>query len=65
MGQSLNVLWETAVGADESGLRWTGYTDNYIRVAARGPADLFNTVTRVEIEGAEEDGVYGRVIHDA
>ena len=65
MGQSLNVLWETAVGADNGGLRWVGYTDNYIRVTARGPADLFNTVTRVEIEGAEEDGVYGRELRDA
>ncbi len=64
VGQSLNVLWETAVGADENGLRWTGYTDNYIRVTAHGPADLFNTVTRVEIEGAKEDGVYGRVLRD-
>ena len=64
VGQSLNVLWETAVGADENGLRWTGYTDNYIRVTAHGPADLFNTVTQVEIEGAKEDGVYGRVLRD-
>ena len=65
VGQSLNVLWETAVGADENGLRWTGYTDNYIRVTAHGPDNLFNTVTRVKIEAAEEDRVYGRVLPDA
>lgn len=64
VGKSLNVLWETAVGADNNGLRWVGYTDNYIRVTAHGPADLFNTVTRVEIEEAKEDGVYGRVLRD-
>jgi len=64
VGQSLNVLWETAVGADNGGLRWAGYTDNYIRVTAHGPADLFNRVTPVEIEEAREDGVYGRVLHE-
>ena len=28
------VLWETATGAEPEGLRWAGYTDNYISVAA-------------------------------
>ena len=34
------MLWETATGAEAHGLRWSGYTDNYIRVTATGPADL-------------------------
>lgn len=62
MGQKLNVLWETAVGADNGGLRWVGYSDNYIRVTAHGPADLFNRVTLAQIDTARPDGVSGRVI---
>ena len=59
VGQRLNVLWETAVGADNGGLRWVGYTDNYIRVSANGPADLFNRVTPTKIEMARADSVIG------
>ncbi|MEZ4593886.1 MAG: tRNA (N(6)-L-threonylcarbamoyladenosine(37)-C(2))-methylthiotransferase MtaB [Chloroflexota bacterium] len=59
MGQTLNVLWETNVGADNNGLRWVGYTDNYIRVQAHGPADLFNRITPTEIVAAEPDSVTG------
>ncbi|MCP4361324.1 MAG: tRNA (N(6)-L-threonylcarbamoyladenosine(37)-C(2))-methylthiotransferase MtaB [Chloroflexi bacterium] len=57
VGQTVNVLWETAVGADTNGLRWLGYTDNYIRVTAVGPADLFNRVTAVRIVEARPDGI--------
>ena len=32
------VLWESVVGAEPAGLRWAGYTDNYIRVMGVGPA---------------------------
>lgn len=59
VGQTLNVLWETAVGADSGGLRWVGYTDNYIRVSAHGPADLFNQVTPTTIDAAQADSVTG------
>ncbi|MCP5094686.1 MAG: tRNA (N(6)-L-threonylcarbamoyladenosine(37)-C(2))-methylthiotransferase MtaB, partial [Chloroflexi bacterium] len=40
VGKTMNVLWEMNVGANNDGLRWVGYTDNYIRVHAHGPADL-------------------------
>ena len=59
VGQTLNVLWETNVGADNGGLRWVGYTDNYIRVQANGPTDLFNRITVTEIVEAAPDGVMG------
>lgn len=59
IGQTVNVLWETAVGADSAGLRWAGYTDNYIRVTANGPADLGNTITPTQITAARPDGVCG------
>lgn len=61
VGAQLPVLWETAVGADQNGLRWAGYTDNYIRVTANGPADLFNRLVPVTVTVAQPDGVQGQL----
>lgn len=61
VGQRLNVLWESNVGADNDGLRWAGYTDNYIRVQAHGEADLFNRITPTKITQATADGVVGAI----
>ena len=58
-GQTRKVLWETTVGADDNGLRWVGYTDNYIRVQGYGPADLFNRVTPTRLQNARESGLDG------
>jgi threonylcarbamoyladenosine tRNA methylthiotransferase MtaB len=55
------VLWEQAIGADNGGLRWSGYTDNYIRVVANGPQNLFNTVTPTILLAVQGDGVAGEV----
>jgi threonylcarbamoyladenosine tRNA methylthiotransferase MtaB len=60
--QTRLVLWENAVGADNGGLRWAGYTDNYIRVLAHGPADLFNRITLTQLSNAQSDSVSGRII---
>ena len=59
VGQTRNVLWESNMGADNDGLRWVGYTDNYIRVQAHGTADLFNRITPTKITEANPDGVTG------
>ncbi|MFW5941359.1 MAG: tRNA (N(6)-L-threonylcarbamoyladenosine(37)-C(2))-methylthiotransferase MtaB [Chloroflexota bacterium] len=58
-GQTRDVLWETTAGADDNGLRWVGYTDNYIRVQGYGPADLFNRVTPTRLQNARENGLDG------
>jgi threonylcarbamoyladenosine tRNA methylthiotransferase MtaB len=60
-GTTRPVLWETAVGADENGLRWVGYTDNYVRVTASGAADLLNTVTPAYLGHARPDGMFGEL----
>jgi hypothetical protein len=60
-GREMNVLWESAVGADEAGLRWVGYTDNYIRALGSGTAELFNRVTRTYLSEARPDGMRGVV----
>jgi threonylcarbamoyladenosine tRNA methylthiotransferase MtaB len=61
VGREAEVLWETAVGADENGLRWVGYTDNYIRVQGSGTAELFNRVTRTYLTEAQAEGMRGVV----
>lgn len=63
-GRTLNVLWEAATGANGDGLRWSGYTDNYIRVTATGPADLFNRVTPTRLGNARPDGLEGTIPGD-
>ncbi|GAB4157292.1 MAG: tRNA (N(6)-L-threonylcarbamoyladenosine(37)-C(2))-methylthiotransferase MtaB [Candidatus Promineifilaceae bacterium] len=61
VGSAASVLWEAAVGADDAGLRWVGYTDNYIRVHASGPDDLFNRITPVHLTAAQANGMMGQL----
>ena len=60
--KTVNVLWESVTGADSQGLRWAGYTDNYIRVQASGPANLINRVTQTRIIQTGVDGLQGQAI---
>ncbi len=60
-GTVRSVLWESTIGADKNGLRWTGYTDNYIRVTTSGPPELANRVTPALIFQAEAEGAYGTI----
>jgi len=64
-GRVRPVLWEAALGADENGLRWTGYTDNFIRVTAYGPADLFNKITPAFLSEARTDGMSAELVEPA
>lgn len=61
-GQTRRVLWEAAVGADAQGLRWVGYTDNYIRVSGYGPPDMLNRVAPAQLSQARPDGMAGLMI---
>ncbi len=61
-GRVRPVLWENAIGADDQGLRWVGYTDNYIRVTAAGGVDRFNQVTDTLLSEARPDGMTGVIL---
>jgi threonylcarbamoyladenosine tRNA methylthiotransferase MtaB len=61
-GQVMDVLWESAVGADEGGLRWVGYTDNYLRVTANGAADLHNQVAPTRLFDGRAEGLCGSIL---
>ncbi len=58
-GSMRPVLWEGVVGAEPEGLRWAGYTDNYIRVMGVGPADLMRRVTSARLSDSRPDGMWG------
>ncbi len=63
-GRVVNVLWEKTTGADENGMHWIGYTDNYIRVTAQGRSDLFNEISLARLSSAQPDGMVGTLILD-
>lgn len=61
-GQERDVLWESVLSAGDDGLRWRGYTDNYIRVTAPGPAGLQNRITPTRLHRAQSAGLQGTIL---
>ena len=62
LGRDVEVLWELKRMGEE-GVTWSGLTDHYLRVQARGPGDkdLGNTFGQVRIEGLTRGGLWGRM----
>ena len=62
IGTTLPVLWESGEPAG-NGLRWSGLTDNYIRVTTDTPVgtDLTNSVTDTTILATVPSGVVGTI----
>lgn len=61
-GRTASVLWESAAKDNGPDRRWVGYTDNYIRVTAPAPDDLFNKVTPTRLSAARPDGMSGELL---
>lgn len=57
VGEVLPVLFEQP----EQGF-WTGYTENYLRVAAASNDDLENQIVAVRLESVQGDLMYGTVV---
>ncbi len=57
LGKDLAVLWEKQT----DGI-WSGYTDNYIKVYARGTADLTNQLVSARLVKPWNDGVWGQIV---
>lgn len=56
LGQTRPVLWESV--RDREGIpRWSGLTDNYIRVFTNSGQDLSNTITPAQLTALAEDEV--------
>ena len=58
LSRELEVLWERQLRDG----RWTGWTDNYIRVVAGAEADLCGRITRARLLALEKDHLKGEVI---
>jgi threonylcarbamoyladenosine tRNA methylthiotransferase MtaB len=57
LGRTMDVLWES--GAVE---RWSGLTDNYIRVEAASHQDLHNLILAARLCGLTKDGLRGELL---
>lgn len=58
LGRELPVLWEK----QRQDGRWTGWTDNYLRVVADADQDILNQTTQVRILSDEKGHLNGEVI---
>ena len=58
VGQVLSVLWERRRVEE----RWSGLTDNYIRVRVQSGEDLARTCRRARLVGLEEGGMSGELV---
>jgi threonylcarbamoyladenosine tRNA methylthiotransferase MtaB len=61
-GQTRPVLWETNIGANKENLLWSGYSDNYIRITAAGPVNLYNSVTPTRLLEVQPGGATGTIV---
>ena len=62
IGQVLPVLWESATGLGTQGWRLSGLTDNYLRVHAHAPRQLWNRITPVQLTEISGEEIYGNLI---
>jgi threonylcarbamoyladenosine tRNA methylthiotransferase MtaB len=61
LGQTVSVLWEAASGYGPEGWQMSGLTDNYLRVTACTPENIWNRITRVRLTKVTEKGLSGVV----
>jgi hypothetical protein len=59
VGGTRPVLWESCAPALGERRLWSGYTDNFIRVTAPGPAGLGGKVTPATLGAARPNGMDG------
>jgi len=59
LGKELMVLWEQV---DQKTHKAIGLTDNYLRVETIASHKVWNTFSRVKIEGLTQDGVLGEIL---
>ena len=62
VGSSLPVLWESAAGLGPDGWQTSGLTDNYLRVFAHTPKDVWNQITNVKLIRLNERGIVGEIL---
>jgi len=61
LGKTLPVLWESASALSPDGWHLNGITDNYLRVNALAPTQLWNQITPVYLTGIDSNGFQGQL----
>ena len=59
VGKRLAVLWESSSRVEADRWRISGLTDNYLRVTAQAPRQLWNQITPVQLTGLGDGGLVG------
>ncbi|GAB4532553.1 MAG: tRNA (N(6)-L-threonylcarbamoyladenosine(37)-C(2))-methylthiotransferase MtaB [Anaerolineales bacterium] len=62
VGQTRQVLWESAVALGPEGWQVSGLTDNYLRVQAGAPQILWNQLSTVRLTALRSDGLEGVLV---
>jgi threonylcarbamoyladenosine tRNA methylthiotransferase MtaB len=62
VGSRTDVLWETAELLGPQTWTLSGLSDNYLRVRAEAPRQMWNQITPVYLTGVADGGMTGRVI---
>lgn len=57
IGQTIDVLWESARGASAEGIQWAGLTGNYLRVLTTSHEEIGNTVVAARLLRVEGDAI--------
>jgi threonylcarbamoyladenosine tRNA methylthiotransferase MtaB len=61
LGQSVPVLCEGATALGPKTWHLSGLTDNYLRVSAEAPRDMWNEITPVRLTHLKDDGLQGEM----
>jgi threonylcarbamoyladenosine tRNA methylthiotransferase MtaB len=61
VGKVLPVLWESATALGPDGWCLNGITDNYLRVNAQAPQELWNQITPVRLTAIDANGLQGQL----
>ena len=61
IGTVLPVLWESATKLGPQDWQMSGLTDNYLRVSALAPRQLWNQVVPVRLTGLNTNGLQGKI----
>jgi hypothetical protein len=61
-GKISPVLWEESREDGEASRKWSGLTDNYVRVQTRSPLDLTNTLTPARLGELANGSVLAEIL---
>ena len=56
------MLWESATEMGPRRWKLSGLTDNYLRVRAQTPRELWNTITPVRLNKLHDSGFEGELV---